>query len=68
MTAQRDCIHGSLARSCPLCELQADLAASEARVKELKDNRDGWMRSCGDWKERALAAEADRDRRSKAGA
>jgi hypothetical protein len=32
----RDCIHGSLARSCPLCELQADLKASEARVKELE--------------------------------
>ena len=23
------------------------------------DNRDGWMASCGDWKERALAAEAE---------
>ena len=42
--------------------LARDYDASEARVKELKDNRDGWMRSCGDWKERALAAEADRDR------
>jgi len=42
--------------------LARDYDASEARVKELKDNRDGWMRSCGDWKERALAAEADRYR------
>ena len=27
---QRDCDHGSLARSCPLCELQADLAEMRA--------------------------------------
>ena len=36
---KRDCIHGSLARACFICELQADLAASEARVKELEAER-----------------------------
>ena len=45
-----------------------ELAEQRKHNVALVDNRDEWIQSCGCWKERALAAEADRDRRSKAGA
>lgn len=36
MGATRDCKHGQLARSCEVCELEADNAALRARVTELE--------------------------------
>jgi hypothetical protein len=55
-------------------ELQARAEKAEYQIKvlrdladfaSLEDNRDGWMRSCEDWKERALAAEAKLAREEK---
>ena len=36
LTAPRDCTHGHLARSCEICQLEADNAALRARVAELE--------------------------------
>ena len=34
------CEHGSLERQCFVCELQAEIAAKDARIKELEKERD----------------------------
>ena len=58
MTAPRDCIHGSLARACIVCELQADLTASQARIKELESTVTGLSQAC---------TESERDKEYNAG-
>ena len=57
-TAQRDCDHGSLARACIVCELQADLTASQARIKELESTVTGLSQAC---------TESERDKEYNAG-
>lgn len=37
MTSNRDCEHGQLARSCEICELQADLACAVAFLRAYRD-------------------------------
>ncbi len=37
--SERDCKHGHLARSCEMCQLEADNAALRARVAELEAAR-----------------------------
>ena len=44
------------------CQLFGERVVLASDYDAVVDNRDGWMASCGDWKERALAAEAERDR------
>ena len=34
--SERDCKHGQLARSCEICQLEADNAALQSRVAELE--------------------------------
>ena len=42
MTAPRDCDHGSLARVCLTCELQAELKGSKTRELVLEESRRSW--------------------------
>lgn len=39
MGATRDCKHGQLARSCEVCELEAERDALAAEVERLRDAR-----------------------------
>ena len=34
---QRDCEHGQLARSCFICELQAEVAALKSKLEDIED-------------------------------
>jgi chromosome segregation ATPase len=54
---QRDCIHGSLARSCHICELQADRKTAEARVRTAEAANADLMREMVALRERAERAE-----------
>ena len=36
MTTERDCKHGQLARSCNVCELEAEVARQAAEIERLK--------------------------------
>ena len=37
MTTERDCKHGQLARSCNVCELEAEVAQQAAEIERLHD-------------------------------
>lgn len=67
---KRDCRHGQLARSCNLCELEAELASEKARADQLGINC-RWLikqmdkihvalcrETTGTWQDRARSAVA----------
>jgi hypothetical protein len=53
------CAHFSLARSCLVCELEAELAAERARADRAEENQSNAERIARVWMETAKKAEAE---------
>lgn len=44
MSNARDCIHGSLARKCDICDRDEDIYNLKAELERMEESRDFWKK------------------------
>ena len=62
----RDCIHGQLARSCSICELERDVAERDVEIQKLKDRLEDALKDALFWKQNfnTLSLGTDEDKKN----